>query len=266
MTSTTSMTPIIRTQLVRIGTHLLIGVAMAATTAKADRETIRSANRPATRDIKGNREPLPRRPANVDIDNRRQVDIDADKRSSVDIDVDKRRSVNVDVDNRRAVNVDIDNRRAVNIDVDVDHRHGVYWRHSHTIVVGAVVKTVPATRVVIVVGGTNYFYADGVYYVQGPSGYVVVASPVGAVITTLPAGSISVVSGSSRYFYFNGTYYVSRDKGFVVVSPPVGVKVTLLPVGATRVVINGVVHFQHGGIHYRPSFENGVTVYTTVRL
>jgi len=251
------MKPSHRERLMRITACLLIGGAMATTTAKADRETIRSANRPATRDIKGNRNPLSGgRQANVDIDNRRRVDVE----------VDKRRSVDVDVDNRRAVNVDIDNRRAVDIDVDVDHRHGVYWKHDHTIVVGAVVKTVPTTRVVIVAGGTSYFYADGVYYVQGPSGFVVVASPVGAVITTLPSGSVAIVSGSTRYFYFNGTFYVSRDSGFVVVSPPVGVKVSLLPIGATRVVINGVVHFQHGGIYYRPAFEKGVTVYTTVRL
>lgn len=223
---------------------VLLGCTLIAPIAKAERESIRSVNRPATRDIKVDRNSPPRRPANVDIDNRKSVNVDAN----------------------RTVDIDVDNRRAVNVDVDVDHRHGTYWRRNDTVVIGAVVKTVPSTRVVVVVGGSSYFYADGIYYVQGPSGFVVVASPVGAVVATVPAGSVTIVSGSTSYFYFNGTYYIRRDNGFVVVSAPIGVRVTVLPSGCSRVVINGVVHYQHGGIYYRPSFQNGVTTYTTVRI
>lgn len=250
------MKPFINGRSFGLASILLAGCVVASPAAMAERESVRSANRPVTRDIKINRDPQPRGPANVDIDNRRNVDVD----------VDKRRDVNVDIDKRRDVDVDIDKRRSVNVDVDVDHRHGVYWRYDHTVVVGAVVKTVPANRVVIVVGGTSYFYAGGIYYVQGPSGFVVVASPVGAVITTLPAGCLTITAGTTSYFYYNGTYYVRRDNGYIVVAPPIGVRVAILPAGASRVVVNGVVHYQHGGIYYRPSFVNGVTVYTTVRL
>ena len=36
--------------------------------------------------------------------------------------------------------------------------------------------------------------------------------------------------------------------------------------GATQVVVNGGVYYSHGGIYYRPAFQNGVTIYTTVKL
>jgi len=42
--------------------------------------------------------------------------------------------------------------------------------------------------------------------------------------------------------------------------------VTVLPAGANQVVVNGIVYYQYGGIHYRPAFQNGVTIYTTVKL
>ena len=81
----------------------------------------------------------------------------------------------------------------------------------------------------------------------------------------MPPGALTVLSGPTTYYYFNGTYYVQQGTAFVVVAAPVGITVTALPAGANQVIIDGVVHYQHGGIYYRPAFQNGVTVYTTVR-
>ena len=53
---------------------------------------------------------------------------------------------------------------------------------------------------------------------------------------------------------------------FVVVNAPIGVEVPALPAGAGQVVVSGTVYYAHGGIYYRPAFQNGVTVYTTVKL
>jgi len=42
--------------------------------------------------------------------------------------------------------------------------------------------------------------------------------------------------------------------------------VTALPAGASQVVVNGIVYYQFGGVYYQPAFQNGLTVYTTVRF
>jgi hypothetical protein len=52
----------------------------------------------------------------------------------------------------------------------------------------------------------------------------------------------------------------------VVVNPPIGVTVVAVPPGATQVTVNGQVYFLANGIHYQPVMQNGVTVYTTVKL
>jgi hypothetical protein len=45
-----------------------------------------------------------------------------------------------------------------------------------------------------------------------------------------------------------------------------GITVPALPTGAAQVIVNGVVYYQASGVHYRPAFQNGVTVYTTVKV
>lgn len=196
-------------------------------------------------------------------DNLRTANRNAGKNFNRNANVNVNKNANVNVNRNANVNVN----RHVHVDVDHHYGHGGFWAGVGTaMVVGAVIASIPPTRTVVVVSGTSYYYAEGVYYVQGTSGYTVVGAPVGATVAVVPAGALTVLAGPTTYYYFNGTYYVQQGTAFVVVSPPLGVTVTALPVGASQVVVNGVVHYAHGGIFYRPAFQNGVTVYTTVKL
>jgi hypothetical protein len=38
------------------------------------------------------------------------------------------------------------------------------------------------------------------------------------------------------------------------------------PPGATQVTVNGATMYSFNGMYYQPAFQNGVTVYTTVKM
>ncbi|OGX11617.1 MAG: hypothetical protein A2351_02100 [Omnitrophica bacterium RIFOXYB12_FULL_50_7] len=65
-----------------------------------------------------------------------------------------------------------------------------------------------------------YYYLEGTYYRETPSGYVVVAAPRGALITTLPQRNKVIVYDNTDYYYYNSTYYVKQPTGYTVVTPP----------------------------------------------
>ena len=79
----------------------------------------------------------------------------------------------------------------------------------------------PAAAVTISVGGSSYWYGDGVYYTRvisgGPVSYQVVTAPVGAMITTLPASCTAVRVGGVAYSQCGPTYYQRVGGGYRVV-------------------------------------------------
>lgn len=89
------------------------------------------------------------------------------------------------------------------------------------IAVGTMLARPPQAAVTVSVGGTSYWYADGVYYTRVMSGgamvYQVVGPPVGAVIRTLPAGCRSVRVGNVAYSQCGPTYYQRVGAGYQVV-------------------------------------------------
>lgn len=147
-----------------------------------------------------------------------------------------------------------------NYDVEVNHGFG---RFLGGFAAGAVVASLPLGYVSLNVGGVPYYYGDGAYYQQGPSGYVVVNPPAGAALPQPPPGSIPVEANGQVYYYLNGTFYVQQGNGFVIVPTPLGVTVPELPPGATQTVINGSLYYQSNGVYYQPVMQNGVTVYVT---
>jgi hypothetical protein len=146
-------------------------------------------------------------------------------------------------------------------DIDEDRYRGYYWSNYHP---GLWVNTLPPGYQTFNIGGTPYYYYQGVYYQNGPSGYSVVAPPAGVVLPALPPGAEAVAANGGVYYYVGGTFYVQQPNGFTVVPPPIGVTVGTLPPGAVPVTMNGMVYYQAGGIYYLPVMQNGVTAFMTV--
>ena len=148
----------------------------------------------------------------------------------------------------------------VHHDVDVDlQRH----RHWHDFVFGRHLHELPIGCFSVFVGGSPYYYDDGIYYQPAPDGYQEVYPPVGADVPQLPDGAIAIEAGNLTYYYAGGAFYVQQDGGFVIAPPPMGVTVPELPPGAVQVSVNGNVAYQFNGIYYRPVFVDGVTQYMT---
>ena len=149
------------------------------------------------------------------------------------------------------------------MDIDEERRQSFFWSDFHA---GMRIGRLPDGYRRIGVRGHPFFYYEGVYYDDGPSGYVIVAPPVSAIISDLPPGTETVVVGGTVYFYAGGAFYVQQSDGsFVVVAAPLGVTVVLLPPDAVSVVINGIVYYQADGTFYLPVMQNGVTAYLTVQ-
>ena len=89
---------------------------------------------------------------------------------------------------------------------------------------------------------------------------------IGAIVSTPPPNPQTVVVQNTTYIVSDGVYYQTSGTGYVVVNPPIGVVVTTYPPGAVQTIVNGQVFYMANGIYYRPAMQNGVTVYTTVRL
>jgi len=161
----------------------------------------------------------------------------------------------------------VDRTRAVvadrqRMDVDEDRRQSFFWSDFHA---GMRIDNLPDGYLRIGVRGHPFFYFEGVFYDDGPSGYVTVAPPVDAVISELPPGAETVTMGDTVYYYAAGAFYIQQPDGsYVVVAAPMGVTVTLLPPDATPVVINGTTCYQADGTYYQPVMQNGVTAYLTI--
>jgi len=69
-----------------------------------------------------------------------------------------------------------------------------------------VVNVLPSQYSQISVGGTPYYYDQGVYYESGPAGYVVVAPPIGAIVAAVPPGAETIFVGGVPYYYAAGAF------------------------------------------------------------
>ncbi len=86
----------------------------------------------------------------------------------------------------------------------------------------AVVVNPPAERTRVVVGSKEYHYAHGVFYRQGPRGYVAIRGPIGARVRVLPVGYVTLEIGGAPFFFYFGTYFQldPLTHEYVVVAPP----------------------------------------------
>jgi hypothetical protein len=89
------------------------------------------------------------------------------------------------------------------------------------IAVGTMLARPPTAATAVVVSGSNYYYADGVYYSRvaygGAVQYQVVSAPPGAVIAVLPGGCTTYMRGGIAYRQCGGTYYQQVSGGYRVV-------------------------------------------------
>lgn len=150
-------------------------------------------------------------------------------------------------------------------DIEADRHYASYWSGSQ---VGMIVNVLPSGFVQVSVGGTGYYYYDGVYFqavTSLASGYTVVAPPIGVIVPQPPSGAQQVVSGNATYYYAGGAFYLQQPTGFQVMPAPLGVIVTTLPSGATPVAVKGALYYQAANGYYLPAMMGGVTVYTTAQ-
>lgn len=132
-------------------------------------------------------------------------------------------------------------------------------------------------------GGLSYHYYSGAFYRPYRGGYRVVGAPIGAVVYTLPHGHIRVFINNRHYYMYENTYYLrNSDRGYRVVETPISYTSTTpeyrqyqyqhgdvalnLPAGAVEVIIDGVHYFEYGDQYFRPSQQNGQTIYTVVDI
>jgi hypothetical protein len=94
------------------------------------------------------------------------------------------------------------------------HDHPHYGWHIHYL---------PAGYFTIWVGGTRYYYYDGLYYnYVGYGDYVLVNPPVGAFVSVIPPDFQPVNINGRTYYTDNGIYYIlTRHHGYKVVAAPV---------------------------------------------
>lgn len=176
------------------------------------------------------------------------------------------------------------------------------WRAFTGLVrLGVYYASRPKYSTAVVVTGTTYYYAGGVYYVQSGTGYVVTAAPPGAVVYAVPTYTTVVYVGTTPYYYANGVYYVQTDapaeqpppqatasvtastdssdnehagvesvemtdddENYEVVASPVGATVPYLPDEAEEESLGGKTYFVYADAWYKPFVSDGETIYMVV--
>lgn len=85
---------------------------------------------------------------------------------------------------------------------------------------GEMVLAMPGGYDTLHYGGLAYIFQAGIFYIQDPGGFRVVAPPRGVVVQSLPVGFETVVVAGISYFVYAGVYYNLAATGYVVVDPP----------------------------------------------
>jgi len=92
------------------------------------------------------------------------------------------------------------------------HDHPHFGYHMHYL---------PDGYFTVWVGGSRYYYYDGIYYrYVGYGDYVIVAPPAGAVVTAIPTDFQPVMINGMTYYVNDGIYYVYTRHGYQVVERP----------------------------------------------
>jgi len=101
-----------------------------------------------------------------------------------------------------------------------DHRFYGWHDHPHW---GMHIHFLPAGYFTVWVGGTRYYYYDGLYYnYVGDGDYVIVNPPVGAYVAAIPPDFQPVSINGRIYYTDNGVYYIlTQHHGYKVVMAPV---------------------------------------------
>jgi hypothetical protein len=84
----------------------------------------------------------------------------------------------------------------------------------------ALVPTLSPYAVDVVANGQHYWYDDGRWYVEQPSGLSAVQPPVGVVVPTLPFSATTTWFGAVPYACASGVCYVPAPRGYAVAEPP----------------------------------------------
>ncbi|MBF0532651.1 MAG: hypothetical protein HQL23_06070 [Candidatus Omnitrophica bacterium] len=100
-----------------------------------------------------------------------------------------------------------------------EHRGGHYRYHDHPRF-GMRIEMISHEDVPVFVGGTRYYYYDGLYYAPSQNAYVVVSPPIGAVVPAIPPDYTRITINGVTYYTDNGVYYVFTPYGYQVVTPP----------------------------------------------
>ena len=73
----------------------------------------------------------------------------------------------------------------------------------------------------VIAKGRRYWYDNGLWYVQGDSGFSPAQPPVGTVISKLPPMyAIGLLDDGTPYYVANGVHYVAVENGYAVIDAP----------------------------------------------
>jgi Family of unknown function (DUF6515) len=73
---------------------------------------------------------------------------------------------------------------------------------------GVLVASLPTDAISLSVGGADYFYYGGVFYIQGTGGYQVVRAPAGAIVYNLPDGCKTISASGITYLQYGEDFYM----------------------------------------------------------
>ena len=132
---------------------------------------------------------------------------------------------------------------------------------------GFFVATMATTAIIVSIESQQYYYDQGVYYIESDGGYTVVQAPVGATVTTIPSGSEEVViNETTTNYYYGGVYYEKDGEEYEVVAPTAGTVVEHLPEGAEEVRVGDQTYVKYGETYYQPVQVDGKDKYEVVEV
>jgi hypothetical protein len=132
---------------------------------------------------------------------------------------------------------------------------------------GFFLATITVTAIVVNANNQQYYYDNGIYYIQTSGGYTVVEAPAGVTVKQLPSEAQTVVvNETTNNYYYGGTYYEQKNGEYVVVPPTAGTVVEHLPEGGEEVKIGDVTYVKFGATYYQPIQKNGKSMYEVVNV
>lgn len=134
---------------------------------------------------------------------------------------------------------------------------------------GHSVSAIKGRNMVVLHGGKQFQYSEGVYYKNASKRYVVVSPPFGIRVKYLPSSYLRLAFGSNFFFFYNGIFYKKYPKSeeYEVIQPPIGARVPELSEGATVVVLDGQKYYELDGYYYKEIITyNNQLLYEVVEL